>query len=302
MEDIKYDQITIDRAELPLFSEKGVGVSVLRLDKIHPVISGNKWFKLRYYLDDAKLQNKKGIITFGGAYSNHIIATAAACALNGLGSIGIIRGKPQAPRSHTLKAAENYGMKLFFSDYENYKTKELPADIYDYTENEEFYLINEGGYGAKGVEGAAEILNYCSKEAFSHICCGVGSGTMMAGLIRASHPKQSVIGVSILKNHFLLEQQVRDLLSESPAEKEINIIHDYHFGGYAKQSPELLLFMNEFYKTTGIPTDFVYTGKLMFAIHDLIQKNFFPPASEILLIHSGGLQGNKSLPERTLMF
>ena len=302
MEDIKYDQITIDRAELPLFSEKGVGVSVLRLDKIHPVISGNKWFKLRYYLDDAKLQNKKGIITFGGAYSNHIIATAAACALNGLGSIGIIRGKPQAPRSHTLKAAENYGMKLFFSDYENYKTKELPADIYDYTENEEFYLINEGGYGIKGVEGAAEILNYCSKEAFSHICCGVGSGTMMAGLIRASLAKQSVIGVSILKNHFLLEQQVRDLLSESPAEKEINIIHDYHFGGYAKQSPELLLFMNEFYKKTGIPTDFVYTGKLMFAIHDLIQKNFFPPASEILLIHSGGLQGNKSLPERTLMF
>jgi 1-aminocyclopropane-1-carboxylate deaminase/D-cysteine desulfhydrase-like pyridoxal-dependent ACC family enzyme len=95
---------------------------------------------------------------------------------------------------------------------------------------------------------------------------------------------------------------VRDLLSENLAEKEINIIHDYHFGGYAKQSPELLLFMNEFYKTTGIPTDFVYTGKLMYAIHDLIQKNFFPPGSEILLIHSGGLQGNKSLPERTLMF
>jgi 1-aminocyclopropane-1-carboxylate deaminase len=302
MEDIKYDQITIDLVELPLFSEKGVRVSVLRLDKIHPVISGNKWFKLRYYLDDAKLQNKKGIITFGGAYSNHIIATAAACAMNGLSSIGIIRGKTNASRSHTLKAAEDYGMKLIFSDYEDYRTKKLPTGIHDYTKNEQFYLINEGGYGAKGVEGASEILNYCKKEAYSHICCAVGSGTMMAGLIRASQAKQSVIGISILKNHFLLEQQVRDLSGENTAEKKINIIHDYHFGGYAKKSLELLLFMNEFYKTAGIPTDFVYTGKLMFAIHDLVQKNFFSQGSEILMIHSGGLQGNKSLAERTLMF
>ena len=114
MEDIKYDQITIDRAQFPLFSEKGVHVSVLRLDKIHPVLSGNKWFKLRNYLDDAKLQNKKGIITFGGAYSNHIIATSAACAMNGLGSIGIIRGKPQATLSHTLKSAEEYGFHSIF--------------------------------------------------------------------------------------------------------------------------------------------------------------------------------------------
>ena len=202
MEDIKYDQITIDRAGLPLFSEKGVHVSVLRLDKIHPVISGNKWFKLRYYLEDAKLHNKKGIITFGGAYSNHIVATAAACAMNGLSSIGIIRGKPPATLSHTLKAAEEYGMKLSFSDHENYKIKNLPPDIYRYTENEQFYLINEGGYGANGVEGASGILNYCSKEAYSHICCAVGSGTMMAGLINAALPEQNVTGISVLKNHF----------------------------------------------------------------------------------------------------
>jgi 1-aminocyclopropane-1-carboxylate deaminase len=302
VEDIKYDQITIDAVELPLFSEKEVRVSVLRLDKIHPVISGNKWFKLRYYLDDAKLQNKKGIITFGGAYSNHIIATAAACTLNGLSSIGIIRGKTQAASSHTLQAAEKYGMRLIFTDHENYKSKKLPEDIYGHGENEQFYLINEGGYGVKGAEGAADILNYCSKGSYSQICCAVGSGTMLAGLINASSPEQTVTGISILKNHFLLEQQVRYLLSELPAEKKINIVHDYHFGGYAKKSPELLYFMNEFYKTTGIPTDFVYTGKLMFAIHDLVQKNFFPTGSEILVIHSGGLQGNKSLDERTLMF
>src|SRR3981081_625750 len=182
MEDIKYDQITIDIATRPLFSEKGIRVSVLRLDKIHPVISGNKWFKLRHYIEDAKLHNKKGIITYGGAYSNHIIATAAACAMNGLRSIGIIRGQPQAAHSHTLKAAQEYGMKLISSDYEDYKTKKLPREIYDYIENDEFYLINEGGYGALGVAGAAEILNYCSKEIYSHVCCAVGSGTMIAGL------------------------------------------------------------------------------------------------------------------------
>ena len=302
MEDIKYDQITIDRTGLPLFSEKGAHVSVLRLDKIHPVISGNKWFKLRYYLEEAKLQNKKGIITFGGAYSNHIIATAAACAMKGLSSIGIIRGEKQVKLSHTLKAAEEYGMKLIFSDHENYETKKLSTDIYSYAENEEFYLINEGGYGINGAEGAAEILNYCSKDAYSHICCAIGSGTMLAGLIKASLPEQTIIGISVLKKHFLLDQQVKHLLGKNPAGKKFNIIHDYHFGGYAKKSPELFLFMNEFYKTTGIPSDFVYTGKLMFAIHDLVQKNFFPPGSEILVIHSGGLQGNKSLPERTLMF
>ena len=302
MEDIKYDQITIDIATRPLFSEKGIRVSVLRLDKIHPVISGNKWFKLRHYIEDAKLHNKKGIITYGGAYSNHIIATAAACAMNGLSSIGIIRGKTQAAHSHTLKAAQEYGMKLISSDYEDYKTKKLPREIYDYTENDEFYLINEGGYGALGVAGAAEILNYCSKENYSHVCCAVGSGTMIAGLIKSSLPAQLITGVSVLKNHFLSEQQVKHLLGKHTTEKNFIIVHDYHLGGYAKKSPELFFFMNEFFKTTGIPTDFVYTGKLMFAIHDLALKNFFPPGSEILVIHSGGLQGNKSLTERTLMF
>ena len=289
---LSFDNITSDT--IHLFEKNNIHVSVLRLDKIHPVISGNKWFKLQYYINEAKEQYKK-IVTFGGAYSNHIVATAATCKMNGMSCEGIIRGQESPVLSQTLIQAKEYGMRLHFISREEYSEKKIPPKF----QTDEYYLINEGGYGEKGAMGAMEILNYY-KEDFTHCCCAVGTGTMMAGLTRALSSRQKVIGISVLKNNYDLDKNVQSLLSDEP--KEWQIIHDYHFGGYAKYKPGLIEFMNEFYRRTQIPSDFVYTGKLFFAISDLIENNFFPAGSKLLLIHSGGLQGNSSLAKGTLIY
>jgi 1-aminocyclopropane-1-carboxylate deaminase len=293
---INLANISVDTLSLPLLTEKKVTADVLRLDKIHPLISGNKWFKLRYYLDEAKKLNKKNIVTFGGAWSNHILATAAACKIQQLHSIGIIRGEEAAILSPMLVKAKEMDMQLFFISREDYAQKKIPAEI----SKEEVYFINEGGYGAKGADGAATILDFCEKENYTHLCCAVGTGTMLAGLIKNASIQQQITGISVLKNNMDLTANTQSLLNEKAG--NFQIVHDYHFGGYAKYKPELIAFMNTFYQQTQIPSDFVYTGKLFYAILDLIQIDFFKPGSRLLLIHSGGLQGNSSLSKGTLIF
>lgn len=272
-----------------------VDISVLRLDEVHPVISGNKWFKLRYYIDEAKNTGKKNIVTFGGAWSNHIVATAAACRMNGLTSTGLIRGEEPAQLSPTLEQARQYGMKLVFLSRVAYSEKHVPAEF----DND--YLIPEGGYGPTGAMGAATILDHSSGN-YTHYCCAVGTGTMMAGIINASSPQQQVTGISVMKNNRQLDDTVGDLVLAENKSRSWQLLHDYHFGGYAKYEPSLLQFMNDFYRETGIPSDFVYTGKLFYAVNDLAGKGYFPHGSRLLLIHSGGLQGNASLRKGTLMF
>lgn len=296
MQDINLNNVTVDKLSLPEFAAKNIEVSILRLDKIHPVISGNKWFKLRYYIEEAKMLNKKKIVTFGGAWSNHIIATSAVCLLNGLKATGIIRGEEAAELSSTLKLAKKLGMELIFISREDYSRKKIPEQF----NNDEYYFISEGGYGIKGAAGAATILDCVEKEYFTHICCATGTGTMMAGLVLAGGENHKITGINVLKNNPETEQNVRSLL---PLNKmNFEIIHDYHFSGYAKYKPELIRFMNEFFRLTSIPSDFVYTGKLFYAIHDLNASGYFPPGSRLLLIHSGGLQGNDSLNKGTLIF
>jgi 1-aminocyclopropane-1-carboxylate deaminase len=276
-------------------------VDVLRLDLVHPVISGNKWFKLKEYLKEAKALNKKILLTFGGAYSNHIVATAAAAKQSGFKSIGIIRGEKPTTVSHTLQNASAYGMKLYFISRTDYRGKTIPTETLQQYRQEDTYIINEGGYGKKGAEGAKDILQNIDSSVYTHIIDSVGTGTTIAGLIQGSAKNQSVIGISSLKNNYSLQQEIENLvLAEN--RKKFSLIHDYHFGGYAKYSRLLIDFMNEWYQLTGIPSDFVYTGKLFFAVQDLVQKNYFPQGSKLLIIHSGGLQGNQSLPKGTLIF
>ncbi len=294
MQEMLFQNITTDLITFPFENAKEIEVSVLRLDKIHSTISGNKWFKLRFYIEEAIEQQKECIVTFGGAYSNHIIAAAAACKLNGLDSIGIIRGEETSTLSHTLQQAKELGMQLHFISREDYAEKKIPVAL----KSDHYYFIHEGGFGETGAKGAATISEHFNQQDYSHICCAVGTGTMMAGLTNAVSKK--VIGISVLKNNFELEGSVISLLSDK--NKTFDIIHDYHFGGYAKYKPELIDFMNKFYLQTGIPSDFVYTGKLFYAIADLIQKDFFQERSRLLLIHSGGLQGNISLGNGTLIF
>jgi len=183
---------------------------------------------------------------------------------------------------------------LHFISREDYAEKKIPASL----NNSQYYFINEGGYGENGAKGAATISEQFNHENYTHICCAVGTGTMMAGLCNAT--SQKITGISVMKNNLELEGSVRSLLHDKT--KAFDIIHDYHFGGYAKHKLALINFMNEFYRQTGIPSDFVYTGKLFYAIADLIQKGFFEKGSRLLLIHSGGLQGNISLGKGTLIF
>ncbi|MBM3416331.1 MAG: pyridoxal-phosphate dependent enzyme [Bacteroidetes bacterium] len=297
MQDINLNAITTDRLTHACFTENAVEASMLRLDKIHPLISGNKWFKLRYYLEEAKQQHKKKIVTFGGAWSNHIMATAAACRLHQLECTGIIRGEKPPVLSQTLQQAASLGMQLVFISREKFSDSYIPDELK--TDNN--YIIPQGGYGEPGAKGAAGILRMADKKnTHTHVCCAAGTGTMLAGLVHAASPEQKVIGISVLKNNYQLEKDVAGLLKEP--DQRFSVLHDYHFGGYAKCSTTLIQFMNGWYRQTNIPLDFVYTAKLCFAAMDLAGKKYFPGGSRILLIHSGGLTGNASLKKGTLIF
>ena len=299
MNPIVLQKTYVQKVALADWEKHNISVDVLRLDVIHPIISGNKWFKLKFYLQEALDQNKKTIITFGGAYSNHIVATAAGAQAFGLNSIGIIRGEKPTDYSPTLLQAQEFGMQLLFQDRITYRTKLLPKSLAESHQLKESYLINEGGYGLQGMAGAETILQECATAQYTHVLGAAGTGTMLAGLIAGTQVSQECIGISVLKNNFSIKDEIKALL---PLPKDFIILHEYHFGGYAKKNNELFQFMNKWYVQTEIPTDFVYTGKVFFALNDLIIKNFFAPNSNLLVVHSGGLQGNRSLPKGTLIF
>jgi len=270
--------LSIQTVELPELCQHHVHMDVLRLDQIHPVISGNKWFKLKEWLRLANNSGSGRLITFGGAWSSHIVATACAAKEAGLSAIGIIRGERPAHPSAALSDAEKYGMQLEFISREQYRKKDDPAFLAGLSAHYPgAVIIPEGGAGSPGINGSMDILRMIDSSPYSHILCAVGTGTTYKGLAAAAAPAQQVIGISVLQL-------------------------PYHFGGYARHTPELLAFMNHFHRSTGIPSDFVYTGKLFYAALDMVQKDHFPPNSRILVIHSGGLQGNRSLSPGVLDF
>ncbi len=284
---------------LPGFSGDSVSVDILRLDLLHPVVSGNKWFKLRYYLEEAQALQKKRIASFGGAYSNHIVAAAFAAKRAGFDFTGFIRGDESSQLSPTLLQATDLGMTIEWVSRDAYRNKAVIMKTFD---DPDIYWIPEGGYGKTGAKGAATILDLPGTDIYTHILCATGTGTMMAGLIKAAKADQDVIGVSVLKNHLSLETEVRVLLEEPENQKRFSFVHGYHFGGYAKHPKALIDFMKLLWDQWQIPTDIVYTSKLLFAVKDLIEKDHFPKESKLLVIHSGGLQGNQSLPFNTLPF
>lgn len=275
-----------------------VALSVLRLDKMHSVVSGNKWFKLKYYMAEALAAKCSMIGSFGGAYSNHIVAVAYACKEAAIKSVGIIRGEQPPVLSATLQEAKDYGMELHFVNRINYKNN---TGLRQQFEN--VYWIEEGGYGLNGVKGSADILSFAEdKGAYTHIVCAVGTGTMMAGIVQSAALHQQIIGISTMKGNFELAEKVTYLLGEASIHKAYCINHDYHFGGYAKHPQELLHFMNEIWIEQHLPTDIVYTAKAFYATKQMVTNNIIPNGSNVLMIHSGGLQGNRSLPEGTLLF
>lgn len=294
---VDLSKATTDRINLPLYDSGQIEVYVRRLDKIHPVISGNKWFKLKYHLEAFRKSNSRGILTYGGAWSNHVLATAYAGRLFEIPSAAVIRGERPAVYSETLKQAVNYGMELVFVSRKQFAEKTGINPVSEAGNHyDDYYVIPEGGGGEAGIRGAAEILDLPEMGSYTHIAAAVGTGTMMQGLINAATAQQELMGFTVLKGLEDLKETFH------PGRPKFNLFTQYHFGGYAKHNPSLLKFMNEFYRQTGIPTDFVYTAKLFFAIHELISKNYFPVSSKILIVHSGGLQGNNSLMKGTLIF
>ncbi len=281
---------------LPEAAQDNITADVLRLDRLHPVVSGNKWFKLKNYLQQAQRSAANPIITFGGAWSNHLIATAFAAREARLDALGIVRGEKPRVLSTTLSSAARYGMQLEFISRRDYAEKTSAHFLRQLSlRYPGAYIIPEGGAGPPGIQGSEDILRITDTCRYTHILCAIGTGTMFQGLIRASLPGQSVVGVPVLKGV--------DPLFLSPDQSErAQVLHGYHFGGYARHPPELIDFMNEFYRETTIPTDIVYTGRLFYALRDSIRRNFFPVSSRILVIHSGGLQGNGSLKPGMLEF
>ncbi|MCB7482447.1 1-aminocyclopropane-1-carboxylate deaminase/D-cysteine desulfhydrase [Christiangramia sediminis] len=268
----------------------GIQLWIKREDLLHPEVSGNKFRKLKYNLLQAEKGDYKTILTFGGAHSNHISATAAAGQILGFETIGIIRGDELAGAeenwSSTLKYAASCGMKFDFISRADYKRKDSEEFI-ELLKNrfKGFYLVPEGGTNELAIRGCEEILSEKDKE-FHFICSSVGTGGTLAGLINSSENDQKVIGFSSLKSDHL-----KDKISGLVNRENWEIVKNYHFGGYAKVNEKLINFMNDFSKKYQIILDPVYTGKLVFGIFDLVKQGYFPDNSKILAIHTGGLQG-----------
>lgn len=255
----------------------------------HPFISGNKYRKLKYNILEAEKLDKSILLTFGGAYSNHIAAVAAAGKEFGFKTIGVIRGDELADKiskNPTLTFAKQQGMEFYFISRESYREKTSETFIKGLkSKYGDFYLIPEGGTNNFAVKGCEEILIKADKT-FDFICCSVGTGGTISGLINSSHSKQKILGFPALKGDFLREE-----ISKFANKSNWELIKDYHFGGYAKINTELISFINWFKVTNNIPLDPVYTGKMMFGIYDLMKQGYFPKGSKILAIHTGGLQG-----------
>ena len=292
-------KIPIQKIHDSITTKSGINLFVLRLDKIHPTISGNKWYKLKYNLEEAKKQNKETLLTFGGAYSNHIAATAAAGKEFGFKTIGIIRGDELAhpqpfpkgrEKSKTLKFAEACGMELHFISREDYKEEKIPNSLTQQLYN--FFLLPEGGTNELAIKGCAEIISHIDIP-FNFVCSAVGTGGTIAGIISSLKEDQKAIGFPVLKGANFLKDEIEKLIQEKN-NWELNF--DYHLGGYAKHTPELLKFIADFEKQNNIPLEQVYTGKMLFGIYDLIKKNYFQKNSTVIAIHTGGLQGKLPQP------
>ena len=280
-----------------LFSKKQLKVFVKRDDLIHTEISGNKWRKLKYNIEEAKRKNKLGILTFGGAYSNHIVATAVACQLAGIACVGVIRGDEFKTLNPSLQQAQNAGMKLHFVSRAEYALKTESTFIKSLKETfGDYFIVPEGGANELGVKGCQELMEEADQP-FDYLLCAAGTGTTAAG-IYGGMTKGRLVVFPALKGTEKLEHDIKQLAGDVDKKAQLILQTAYHFGGYAKIDSELVEFVEQFYKDFSIPLDLVYTAKMAFGFWDLLQKDFFEKGSQVLLIHTGGLQGNRGMINR----
>lgn len=323
--------IPLETIEHPLFTEKGLIFQILRTDKTDPCISGNKWFKLKHNLSAAKKQNYKTLLSFGGPYSNHLHALAAAGNVYGFNTIGIIRGEEHLPLNPTLSDITAQGMKLYYINRKAYRNKHQPAIIEQlralitkddpFCEGKsanQFYLVPEGGTNELAVLGASEIASFIPNDS-DYVCVPCGTGGTMAGIItglssvkpQKSHPFQTlpfqtkVLGFPAIKGGQFLKQVVQELLKQQKIISPITpweLFYDWSFGGFGKINQQLTLFIDDFEKKYQVELDPVYTAKMMYAIVSMAEMDFFPRGSKIIAIHTGGLQGKRGMNRKIQSF
>jgi 1-aminocyclopropane-1-carboxylate deaminase len=287
-----------------LFTQHKVRLLLKRDDLLHESWGGNKWRKLKYNLLAAREQSCTSLLTFGGAYSNHIAATAAAGKAACFRTIGFIRGEQVLPLNPTLAFATACGMELHYLNREEYRERNSTSLIHQLRADfPGAYLLPEGGSNSLAVKGCAELVKELP-PGWDFLCCPVGTGGTLAGMIAGAQDRGKVLGFSALKGSDFLHDDVSRLLTEYQPETNFSnweLLTDYHFGGYAKVKPELLQFMHEFEQKQGIQLEPVYTGKMLFGVYDLIAKGYFPTGSTIVAVHTGGLQGLAGMQERGLL-
>ncbi len=272
----------LHKIENKLTLAHSVELFLKRDDLIHPEVSGNKWRKLKYNLEQAKRLGKDTLLTFGGAYSNHITATAAAGKQFGLKTIGVIRGEEYFPLNKSLQFAKDAGMQLLYADRTSYKDQSALFNTYREL-YPDAYIMQEGGANKLAVNGCKEITDEIEID-FDFICCACGTGTTCSGIASNLKSNQKAIAFPVLRNGAFIGDEIKKW-----GVLDFELITDYHFGGYAKITPELVQFIKDFHAEQNILLDYVYTGKLLFAIFDLIEKKYFPKNSTIIAVHTGGV-------------
>ncbi len=277
----------VQKIEDAVFTDKKIELYLKRDDLIHPLISGNKWRKLKYLLADARLQHKTHLVTFGGAFSNHLLATASAGAMFGFKTTGFVRG--EEVKNDILFMCSLLGMQLIFTDRQSYQHKQ-ELFLSRFSTDPEAYFIDEGGASAAAALGCSELTDELT-ETYDHLFCACGTGTTAAGIINGlvrNNLSTQFEAVPVLKNAYWMKQEIEKYLVK---EALFNLHATYDFGGYAKTTPELLYFIKKFIAATGILIDPVYTGKMLFTVFDLAGKDYFKSGSKILAIHTGGIFG-----------
>jgi 1-aminocyclopropane-1-carboxylate deaminase len=294
---------TLQNINHPLFEKHQLTVSIKRDDAIHPVISGNKWRKLKFNLRYAKKNNYCGVISFGGSFSNHIHALAFSCEQQGLKSIGIIRGEKEYASNFTLTMAQQWGMKLHFVDRKTYRLRENQDYLTELQKSYPNYLIlPEGGSNTLALTGVGEVITELNQQCeFDTLITPVGSGGTIAGLIQADNNQHQIIGIAVLKQNGYLTDQVNALLEHSSNYVNWQVMSEFHRGGYAKFSKEDAARIRSFNEKTGFIFEPVYSGKMILALLALIEQNYFPSGHRMVILHTGGLQGIGGLLERNLL-
>lgn len=287
-----------DRVKQVMVNDK-LPVFFIRFDRIHPIISGNKSFKLAEWLNQAQAQGIQHLLTFGGPYSNHLVATAAACASLGWKATGIVRGADPHHHTPTLTTCEDMGMQLIRADAATYRNWQANPKLIP--DADQAMVVPEGGYHPLGAVGASAMSTWIPATC-THILVAAGTLTTLAGVWMGAAPHQTVIGVPVLKGLRDYQERLTYLLDGRTPTANLIWMDGFHEGGYAKHSTPLIASINRLYQQHQIPTDFVYTGKVWYALTQLAEQGYFPPHAQVAFIHSGGLQGNAGLPPGTLLF